>query len=303
MDRSVHTGLLARAAAKARTQFGVIAWEQLCSLGISSATVSRWVTAGVLHRVLPGVYAVGHPMLTVHGEWMAAQLWAGLLTHDTSLMIHGLEPRRGARVHVTVPPSSSARSRVLRVHRSLVPSEQIITVGPFNTTNWARAIVDVADTSWPSRIRALLDAAIANGLYDQAVMDAVMAGSRGRRGRKRMLAALAVLEDTTQMYRSRTERRIRDQLVARGIPAPLVNFAVRRNGAPDIEIDLYWAHARLAVELDGPQHELPFQRARDEERDAWLWGNLAVTTLRYPVRTVRAEDVVDEITPILAAAA
>jgi hypothetical protein len=60
-NAAVRVSELARRVSEvARRQFGVIAWWQLKRLGIGDATVTRWRVAGRLHRLLPGVYAVGH---------------------------------------------------------------------------------------------------------------------------------------------------------------------------------------------------------------------------------------------------
>ncbi len=304
MAQPVHAGLLSSAASKAQGQFGVISWPELQELGVDGKTVWRWKQARLIHQIHPAVYAIGHDNLTVHGDWMAAQLWGGLLTHVTAAMALGLQPKEAGRVHVTVPPTSSARSRKLHVHRSAVPDSQIVQVGPFIATNSARTILDIAETDRrPWRLQALLDKAIELEVYDEDEMDDVIATCAGRRGLRHLRPVLADLRDSTLTFRSLTERRICHQLGRLGLPAALVNHVIRRSDGPDIELDLFWPAALLCVELDGPQHDLPFQRARDERRDAWLLAERRINTLRYPVRSVTAEAIVAEVAPILRAAA
>ena len=54
----------AEIAAIARSQYGVVSLAQLCKIGLSPRTISDRVAAGRLHRIHPGVFAVGHAALT-----------------------------------------------------------------------------------------------------------------------------------------------------------------------------------------------------------------------------------------------
>jgi len=66
--------LVARWAAE---QHGVITLAQLHACGLDRAAVLRRVRAGTLHPVHRGVYAVGHPALTLTGRFVAAVLACG----------------------------------------------------------------------------------------------------------------------------------------------------------------------------------------------------------------------------------
>jgi len=58
-------------------QWGVVTRAQLEESGLEKAGVSRWLRERRLHRVHPGVYAVGHPALGWEGKLAAALLYAG----------------------------------------------------------------------------------------------------------------------------------------------------------------------------------------------------------------------------------
>lgn len=58
-------------------QHGVISYSQLRAAGMSQPVVSRRTTAGRLHRLHRGVYAVGHTRLSFEGRCMAAVLAFG----------------------------------------------------------------------------------------------------------------------------------------------------------------------------------------------------------------------------------
>jgi Transcriptional regulator, AbiEi antitoxin len=61
----------------AEGQWGVIARWQLEQCGLSTAAIPRWVASGRLHRIYPGVYAVGHRAIPLEGQLLAAVLYAG----------------------------------------------------------------------------------------------------------------------------------------------------------------------------------------------------------------------------------
>src|SRR4051795_12543484 len=61
----------------ARRQHGVVARRQLLARGFTASAIARRVAAQRLQPVHSGVYAVGHPLLSHYGRWMAAVLACG----------------------------------------------------------------------------------------------------------------------------------------------------------------------------------------------------------------------------------
>jgi hypothetical protein len=127
----------AAVAAVAARQHGVVTAAQLRACGMSTSAIGDWVNARRLHRLFPGVYAVGHRGLSFEGRWMAAVLALGeeaFLSHRSAAMLwRMLEPVAGP-VHVTLrgdngrkprrvwsstdpPPSVPVRSRVAMASR------------------------------------------------------------------------------------------------------------------------------------------------------------------------------------------
>ena len=97
-ERSVR---LARLAAR---QFGIVSRRQLWSWAIAHVTNQRILSRqGRLHRLHPGVYAVGHVALTRTSHLVAALFWAGkdaALSHVTAAEWWGLcDERRGPDPH------------------------------------------------------------------------------------------------------------------------------------------------------------------------------------------------------------
>jgi len=62
----------------------------------------------------------------------------------------------------------------------------------------------------------------------------------------------------------------------------------RQHPVAGYNLDLYCAHAKLAIELDGEAHDRGDRPSRDARRDAILAG-LAIIVLRIPARDVLAD--------------
>jgi predicted transcriptional regulator of viral defense system len=80
-------------AAIASRQHGVITNHQLIASGLSKSGISDWVRQGRLHRIHRGVYAVGHPNLTLEGRFLAAVKACGphaALSHFYAAVLWGL---------------------------------------------------------------------------------------------------------------------------------------------------------------------------------------------------------------------
>jgi hypothetical protein len=300
----MHTRLLSIAAALAAPQFGLVTLPQLTRAGIGRTTISRWLQAGVVHLVHPGVYAVGHRTLTREARWLAGQLACaphGRATHWTAAVLLELKAPFDHRPHITLPPGTGARRGGIHVHRSPIPERDKLEIGPWRTTSWARAILDCADIASRIEIEELITAAHDLRIYDHPTLNAVIADAGGRRGLKRLIPATESLSERPNVYRSRSERRVDSRLVGLGIPRPEVNVAFIRADGRHAEIDLFWRDPRLGVELDGPQHALPTQQAHDAERDAWFLTAHGILIRRYPLRGLRVEALAADVRALLLA--
>jgi len=85
----------------------VVSRRQLLSIGLGNDAVGYRLRTGRLHRIHPGVYAVGHSLLQPYGRYMAAVLACGLngfASHRTAGAILGLCPAPTRDLEVTVAP-------------------------------------------------------------------------------------------------------------------------------------------------------------------------------------------------------
>ena len=118
-------------------------------------------------------------------------------------------------------------------------------------------------------------------------MTAAIDRAHGRPGMRRLTAAVALLSEDGERFRSSTERDVRDRLRAAGFPRALINAdRVLADGSRH-ELDLWWPQQRLNVEIDGPRHRLPHQRALDRARDRKLAAE-GVQVVRVPVEDIDA---------------
>src|SRR5947209_10490451 len=105
-------------AAIAGRQWGRVHRRQLREAGISEAKLSRWISDGYLHQVLPRVYAVGHTASGPEADLAAALLYAGpgaMLSNATAAWWWELIDRQPPQIHVSTPKRCPALANV-RVH-------------------------------------------------------------------------------------------------------------------------------------------------------------------------------------------
>jgi hypothetical protein len=112
--------LFEAALAVAKPQYSVITRAQLLRLGLTDDAVRHWLRIGRLHRIWPGVYALGRLGLTRNGYFLAALLTCGeeaCLCHQSAGVHYEILRHRRGPIHVSAPPNVSARRRNITVHR------------------------------------------------------------------------------------------------------------------------------------------------------------------------------------------
>jgi very-short-patch-repair endonuclease len=260
-------------------QHGVITRRQLLELGLGDREIGRRVRAGRLHRVYRGVYAVGHPRLTMQGRVLAAVLAYGdrtVASHRTAAVLWKLLPERGPRVDVTVP-GGGGRSRrgAIIVHRSPLPPGDVTTRHGIPVTTPARTLVDLAD-SLPRR-------AIERALDEAAYLRLDLPALRpvpGRRGAGRLRRVLAGHEAGSTRTRSELEELMLGLCRRAGLPQPEINQKIE-----GYEADFVWREPRLIVETDswgahGTRSAFEWDRRRDAEHTTAGWRVVRVTIRR-----------------------
>jgi hypothetical protein len=213
------------AAKVAGRQHGVVTYRQLLEAGLCSSGVAKRVTAGRLHRLHRGVYAVGHCAVSREGRWIAAVLASGsgaALSHMSAAALWGLLRPVDGPIDVSTPARSGrARRAGIRLHRSTTLTRKSIAErSGIPVTAPFRTIDDMNGSTPPHLVR-------------RAVRQAEMAGFR---------LGPTINGDRT---RSDLERDFLKLCRRFAIPAPEVNVKVGR-----WTVDFLWRRQRVAVETD-----------------------------------------------------
>jgi hypothetical protein len=222
-----------RVADLAARRYGVVTRAEMRLAGLTDAAMARRIAAGRLHRVQPGVYAVGHTAISLHGRWLAAVLACGegaLLSHRSAAALWGMLPTSAPRIDVLVPRSSGRRSTAaIRVRRG--EREGVVHLG-VPVTSPRCTLDDLAAPAWQMG-RAM-------EVAERLGVDVQPEGPR------------SALEETF--------------LELCGADPPAVNGVVE-----GLEVDFHWPDLKLVVETDGHEHHRTgFAFERDRTRDQAL---------------------------------
>lgn len=282
---------VARLAAR---QFGRVSWGQLVALGVDRRTIHDWTTTAYLHRLLPGVYAVGHPAKTTEADLMAAVLYAGpgaMLSHATAAWWVGLADSKPYMIDVSTPRRCRSLPGI-RVHgrRSIEHSWH----NGLPVTLFPQTMVDYATRARLTDIRrALAKADFDGGLNVTAIEAELRRGSRGSRKLR-----LAFLDHQPELARANSGLEVVffELCESHGLPLPELNARIA-----GWDVDALFREHRVAVELDAPpNHSRPAQVRRDRRKELALRA-AQLFILRYSDDQVKnqAAAVITEVREVL----
>jgi very-short-patch-repair endonuclease len=269
LDKSQPDRAIARIAAN---QHGVITTAQLLGVGLLHSGIADRKSAGRLHPIHRGVYAVGHARLSDRGRWMAAVLACGqgaVLSHTSAGELWGFHRRpRWLRavgsgdevpdVHVTVPTTNglSKRDRIVLHRSSTLIARHCTLHDGIPVTTPVRTLADLRPLLTPAQFAA----ALREAEFLRLPMDDEPDSDRARTDLEQAMRALC--------------RRHR-------LPRPEVNVKIER-----FEVDFLWRDQRLIVEVDGwESHRTRSAFEEDRARDARL-AVLGYEVVRFTWRQV-----------------
>jgi very-short-patch-repair endonuclease len=261
-----------RAAALATRQHGVITRAQLPALGFSESAIDRQIRSGRLIVLFPGVFALGHAALSQHGRWLAATLACGptaVLSHGSAAALWELTSGQPRKFHVT-RPSTAGRGMPpgVRLHRyrSLDPVTDVTSHRGIPVTRVERTLLDMCVVLPMRRVRRAFAQADVLRLVDFTEVNRLIDTHPHRYGTRSF--ALLAYENRHEGDQSRSdfEERLIEVFQAHGLPTP------RRNAyLADLEVDISWPEARVAVEFDSyAYHRTRAARERDYDRQTQL---------------------------------
>jgi very-short-patch-repair endonuclease len=268
-------------AVPAGRQFGLVSLVQLLSLGFTRDDIRTRVARGQLHKIYPGVYAVGHVNLIPHARLLAALMTCGpnaFLSHRASASVRGLRPINTKLIDVTVPGSNLKPRERLVLHRGRPPHEaEVTTYNDLRVSSVPRMLIELSAHETLRELDRLITEAVRRRLLDLAAMEEALSRHAREPGVGKLKQALRDYRPRPE-DKSGLERAFAQLIAGTDVPPPLRNVIVA-----GWELDFYWPHAKLVVELDGRPYHIA---VRDIERDKLKDGKL----LLLGINTLRVTD-------------
>jgi very-short-patch-repair endonuclease len=258
----------------AARQYGLVEWGQLEELGLGRGAIVARLRSGRLHRVYGGVYTVGHQVLSRQGRWMAAVLATGpaaVLSHCSAAALWMIRPNSRSVIDVTTPHKSRSWDGIKRHHKALPPDEVTVEEG-IPVTSVPRTILDLAATEPLDVVENLIREMEFRQLWDRLSLPDLIERYPGRRGVRKVRAALERLEeDPVGRKRSKLEERFAPFLRLYRLPLPRFNDWILLLNGKRYQVDCHWPDLRQIVELDGWQtHRTKSAFREDRARDRRL---------------------------------
>lgn len=261
-------------AALASRQHGVVTLSQLADLGLKRSAARARVAQGRLHRIHQGVFAVGHPLLSIEGRWLAAVLACGpgaVLSHRAAAALHGVRPSSRTAIDVTAPRRTGRARTGIEVHRgdTLQAADRTVVRG-VPCTSVARTLLDFAEVTDRRGLERAFDQAEVLRVLDVRAAEDVLGRARGRRGAPLIQAVMASDRIGETLTRNELEERFLHLCDSAFIPRPEVNVMLATaDGHP--EVDFLWRECGLIAETDGYRsHGTRRAFERDRARDRAL---------------------------------
>ena len=259
----------ARVARLAAERDGVLSIHELRSCGVDDDAVAVRVRHGRLHRLYRGVYAVGHPGLTLRGRFRAAVLACGeaaVLSHFAAAAFWGFRTWEERPIDVTVPGGARDIDG-LRVHRSRAVERDVLVRHDIRVTPPARTLLDLAAVLPEGALCSIARRAQAQRTVSIRQILELLERSNGHRGAAKLRACIA---DGPAPTRTDLEDLLLDLLDEANIERPEINAPLRVDGRTIIP-DYLWRARRLAIEADSVTwHDHKLTREHDADKQAQL---------------------------------
>ncbi|HYU60542.1 MAG TPA: type IV toxin-antitoxin system AbiEi family antitoxin domain-containing protein [Solirubrobacterales bacterium] len=254
----------------ASAQHGLVTRAQLLAAGVSRAEIARRLQKGLLIRVYPGVYRVGHQAPSLESTYLGAVLACGnraLLCGRAAAFLLALVKRKPRVPEVLTP--TQRRVAGIRTQRSRRGDHRDATeFRGVPVTTVPRTLVDLAAVLPPDELaRACHEAGV---LYrtTPAQVEAVLARRPNSPGSAKLRR---VLRGEARVVLSKLEKRFLELVREAGLALPQTN-----RPAGGRRVDCRWPERRLTIELDGYRYHHSrhaWEQDRRREREARARGD------------------------------
>lgn len=184
---------------------------------------------------------------------MAAVLSSGpeaVLSHHSAAALWMIRPSSRSVIDVTTRHRSRSSKQIHR-HHSPLPADEVATEEGIPVTSVPRTIFDLAATEPVDVVKNLLREAEYRRLYDRLSLRDLVERYPGRRGVRKVRAALeGIKSEPAGRRRSRLEERFSPFLQRHRLPLPRFNDWILVRGRR-FQVDCHWPGTHQIVELDG----------------------------------------------------
>ncbi len=232
-----------------RRQHGVVTRGQLLGLGMSPSAIRTRLRAGRLHRLWPGVYAVGRPEVDRLGCLLGATLACGpdaRLSHRSAAELWRIASRASGWIDVSVPSHSLHRLSGIRLHRRVEFGTTRIVKG-IPVADPASVLIDLAAELSTDEVEDAVNEADRLDLIRTHRLRSALDEQLSRPGVGRLKAVLDA--QTFSRAANALERRFLAIVRHAGLPPPDTQ---RRLGR--YRVDFFWPDLGLVVETDSLRH-------------------------------------------------
>ena len=249
--------------------------------GLHPTQVSRLCEAGILRRLLHGVYVVAQIPDSLELRSAALRLVVpsdAVVTDRTAGWLHGAPMVLAPNDHLATPPVSvflnrkgaRLRNGLARSGQRLLRDEDVVEINGVLVTTPVRTACDLGRLLHRDSALAALDAMLRLGRFDSDELWDSIGHLKGMRG-VRQLRALAPMADPRAESMGESVLRLR-WLDIPSLPRPELQIPVARPGRWPYRVDLGVEELLMGFEYDGEEwhRRTARQIERDRGRRAWL---------------------------------
>lgn len=266
--------LVAAAAPVLRAQHSLITRSQTLAVG-TDACLRHLLRSGVWEAVDRALYGPTGVPLTWHRRLMAASLLApdgSLISHRAAASLHGVGGLVDPPVEITIPRGGRLRRPWLVTHESLdLHLADRVVIDGIPTTGLRRLAMDLGGTvSFPRFKHTIREIRHAHGVTSPQLLHTYLRHKRqGRTGGGPLRDWLDRYFSIDGVSESGPELVVLDAIIDSGLPAPTRQHWVEVESRR-YRLDLAYPHRKVAVEVDGAQHDDVDVKADDAARTRLL---------------------------------